>query len=46
MTIDKEIGFVRMDGGEIVRVQNGNKLYQERKKIFNENNERKVGKME
>ena len=41
MTIDKEIGFVRMDGGEIVRVQNGNKVQQERKQNLNENNERK-----
>ena len=26
MTLDKKIGFERLDRGEIVRVQNGNKL--------------------
>ena len=31
MTIDKKIGFDRVKGGEIVRVQNGNKLSQETK---------------
>ena len=30
MTIDKNIGFERLEGGEIVRVQNGNKLQQKR----------------
>ena len=26
MTIDKKIGFARLDGGEIVRVRRGNEL--------------------
>ena len=34
MTIDKKIGFERLDGGEMVKVQNGNKLWQGRKQNF------------
>ena len=30
MTIDEKIGFERLERGEIVRAQNGNKLLQER----------------
>ena len=30
MTIEKKLGFERLDGEEIVRAQNGNKLQQER----------------
>ena len=33
MTIERKIGFEMLDGGEIVRAQNGNKLLQDETKF-------------
>ena len=47
MTSDKNIGFERLDRGEIVRIRSGNKFYKRENKILNENNKKKEeGKME